>query len=1076
MPRPNYRRKYKTVSDQPASVDVVLASVPDVDGYKILEPCILYGLIGKGGSGNVYRARHLNLDIEVAVKVLDPALAVREPEFVERFRREAKLSATIQHENLVRVYDCHSQGDIHYLVMELIEGESALDRVVRKGALPLPEAVEILFRAARGVGAAHSAGIVHRDVKPENILIDCSGTVKVADLGLAKNQSAGGGMTKSNVYIGTPRYMPPEQWKDAANVRPCSDVWGLGATLYFLLTGEHAIQGETVAQIARQVVLEPFPALPDMHGDIADVIQRATATAPEDRYADATELAQVLGEICGVMAEPARIADLSDETDTTVDSNHTPPDAQTLERIGEAMRARNLTPSRGVGGHTMPLPSDGSGSSTVAPRGLSFRRIGVLLLVIVAIGAVGLWFGRESVDHWWRRASRDATELSAALEARAKASAARGRWVALADGDDARVAKARGLFAQANAAVEDIDDQRAQELFRQAETAYQSAVDAEQARLDALTPPPDRNPGINPPDGDDPRPPHDEDGCADGCGCGDEDGGDDPEPGPTPEELARQAAAEKAAREERAAVATLRGELDQLRSVLAARRAAVEHGLVRYYDLVASGLTRAAQQTTSDELRTARDDVRLRLATVDAMLPAMAARAALAAEYPESVAGAATNDRAAAQATAESRWADAARLYGLAAKDYRGALTSAQEEFASRVAQAKKAEKEERWGDALAALKGLPRVDAMRARVQAQFDRTQRLTKAMARAGLLKGRAAAAAYLAVLRDWPSHTPAKRGAVAAVKSYADAATAQTALAQLDALLAVDGAFAPAVTLRRSVAAMSGPQVLIVPRDFSPDEAFAAARKGDSINILEGTHTLRGTVRLPSGVRVFGVNRDKSVLQVQVGVGSLLVADGVRGSVLESLSFAHTGKPSNAASALLDIRNSEITIRECTVRDVNGTGIRIADSAKTRITDCRVERCRQNGLWISGDLLVERCDFFKNGELVGNKLWNGGGAGVHIDGGSKATLRDSRCDGNHNGIFITGIGTEPKILKNRCTNNNTGMIYRRGAGGLLKSNLITKNKRYGIAIYTKENCKPTREENRIIRNRKRNIDYP
>ena len=179
------------------------------------------------------------------------------------------------------------------------------ERVVRKTQLEVGEAVTIALNASRGLAAAHAQGIVHRDIKPDNILISGKGEIKLADLGLGNmcaaaedDAEARTALTMSQAALGTPRYMPPEQWNGLRCVGERGDVWAMGATLYFLLLGEDAYGGSSLTQVMRQVCTAPFPditeKLPDLSPDLVEIIAKCTEVDPDDRYASAEELVEAL--------------------------------------------------------------------------------------------------------------------------------------------------------------------------------------------------------------------------------------------------------------------------------------------------------------------------------------------------------------------------------------------------------------------------------------------------------------------------------------------------------------------------------------------------------------------------------------------------------------------------------------------------------------------------------------------------------------------------------------------------------------------------------------------------------------
>ena len=279
--------------------DEFLADLEPRGDTHVVGPVRLEARISRGGMGVIYRGRHVKLGIDVAVKFLLPHLAEQDPEYVVRFEREARIAAQLNNENLVRVFDADSEQNYHYVVMEFVCGENARERVARKGPLPEDEALEIVRGATRGLSAAHRKGIIHRDIKPENIMIDSSGVVKLADLGIAKvledSEHAVSSITQSGSIMGTPSFMGPEQFEDSRSVRPAVDVYSMGATLYFLLTGKAPFVG-SIYQIVNAITAKGFPDVrarrPEVSEDVARLLKKCTRIDPAQRYSTGTELLQ----------------------------------------------------------------------------------------------------------------------------------------------------------------------------------------------------------------------------------------------------------------------------------------------------------------------------------------------------------------------------------------------------------------------------------------------------------------------------------------------------------------------------------------------------------------------------------------------------------------------------------------------------------------------------------------------------------------------------------------------------------------------------------------------------------------
>jgi len=256
------------------------------DRYRLEE------LIAEGGMGQVWRATDETLQRPVAVKVLRPD-AGSDASFIERFRVEAVNSARLQHPNIVTVHDFGEGEHSAYLVMELIEGETLSSVIGKRGQLPPEEVTEILFQAALALQTAHDAGVVHRDVKPANIMVDDDGYARLTDFGISKAM-AGSALTQTGEMLGTAHYLSPEQVQGRP-AGPASDIYALAVVGFEMITGTRPFAGESMITTALAHVGQPAPELPETVPEpLRTTVLAGLAKLPEQRPADAAAFAEAL--------------------------------------------------------------------------------------------------------------------------------------------------------------------------------------------------------------------------------------------------------------------------------------------------------------------------------------------------------------------------------------------------------------------------------------------------------------------------------------------------------------------------------------------------------------------------------------------------------------------------------------------------------------------------------------------------------------------------------------------------------------------------------------------------------------
>ena len=305
----------------------------------------LTSLLGQGGMGSVWRADHLTLGSEVAIKLIDPTIAGSE-QARERFVREAQSAAKLRSPHVVQILDYGVDGEIPFIVMELLNGESLADRLDRVGRLSLEETARIMSEVTRALTRAHEAGIIHRDLKPDNIFLnenDDTEVAKVLDFGVAKIEeftTAGAAMTSTGAVLGTPYYMSPEQAEGSKSMDHRTDIWAMSVMTYECIVGVRPFDGETLASLFISICSRDIPvpsSVAEVPAGFDEWFKKGTSRLLADRFKTAREAAEALRAICHV-PEPERASALPSEAnfDTTLLAHESPVTGANLSMPGLA--------------------------------------------------------------------------------------------------------------------------------------------------------------------------------------------------------------------------------------------------------------------------------------------------------------------------------------------------------------------------------------------------------------------------------------------------------------------------------------------------------------------------------------------------------------------------------------------------------------------------------------------------------------------------------------------------------------------------------------------------------------------
>jgi eukaryotic-like serine/threonine-protein kinase len=259
-----------------------------IPGFRIL------GKLGAGAMAKVYKAKQLSLDREVAIKVL-PKQHSSNPQFIERFYAEGRAAAQLNHPNIVQAIDVGRAGDVYYFVMEYVEGRTVHDDIIKHKRYPEDEAIEVAIHVAEALEHAHERGLIHRDIKPKNLMISKEGLVKVADMGLARAISdKEAAEAEKGKAFGTPYYISPEQIRGEVDVGPPADIYSLGATLYHMVTGSVPFDGKNPSAVMHKhlkaELIPPDHVNPKLSAGISEIIEMMMAKKPAQRYQNCTDL------------------------------------------------------------------------------------------------------------------------------------------------------------------------------------------------------------------------------------------------------------------------------------------------------------------------------------------------------------------------------------------------------------------------------------------------------------------------------------------------------------------------------------------------------------------------------------------------------------------------------------------------------------------------------------------------------------------------------------------------------------------------------------------------------------------
>jgi parallel beta-helix repeat protein len=994
------------------SGDRLVASLKkDAEGRPVLGGIPLICRLGKGGMGAVYYGIHPRLQVEVAVKILPHHLMDDDPRIAERFVTEARMAAALASDHIVRVLDVDVDQGTHYIEMEFVDGESAGSIMRRVGALRPDQALDIVIAATRGLAAAHERGIIHRDIKPDNILIPRGKLgeleltrAKLADLGLAKPDNSAQSLgTAPHVAMGTPGFMAPEQVDDARSAGHPADVFSMGATLYALLAGKAPFYGTSLGTILRDTAMkEPDPLPETISPVIRQLVARCLDKKPGRRFVEGRDLLHAL--------ENAQRAMMTERTLLTIPTDPVqPPElppTMVPTRPADLLVTKPTVPGPGPGPAlppTMMPTTPAAVVQTTPPKPGGSKTLVIVLIVLLVLGGIGVGIGypmyaarqrREQVLGRIQEAQKAGDEWTAL-----KADEGPEVVEARRETESARTFLAAGAFDEASDAAG-----RARDHWRKAVTLANQHTEAKKAREAAQTA--QRALGTPPDDG---------------------------------------------------MKALVRGDQRMAGRDYEGAKSAFAEAEKIFKDAVVAEAKRLESDASAAQVRALKlkSDFEKVRPDAEAKVKQLSEAMNAAWEKSEAEQDPAVKQRLEAEYNKLSN--EHYRFQGFVEAFVKHIVTAKEgQEAASHLAVGETRLQDGKWAQAIASYK----------EAAGRYEALQKRTDAL-RASLDARGAADDESMVVYRtlerlygqNMPEPSPRQ---VKAREAYAAAFE-----------LLEKGDFAGASEAYRACASLYDDMFILVPSEVkSAADALAAATEGDFVMVDGGTHA--GPFRIPDGVRFIGENNPTlrcaaTASVVTLGSTSLLARFTIEHTTTDtddsrfSCVDIRSGSPfvvgcfiRKSAGHGVYIGGGTAEIKSCTITANGWDGVSVQGAGTTpTITLCILSDNGESGVAFAGG---------SSGTLSGNEIARNALPGVRILGKGTSPVVDKNdiLENAQAGILASG-GAQPTITTNQVLKNKGQGIHVTGSGSapVAKANVIKENASNGFFI--EESAGGTYEEN-------------